>query len=36
MDRDLDLDVDMAEVAEVVSAHPAVARALVNLHRRYG
>ena len=35
MDRDLDLDVDMAEVAEVVSAHPAVARALVNLHRRY-
>ena len=35
MDRDLGLDVDMAEVAEVVSAHPAVARALVNLHRRY-
>ena len=35
MDRDLDLDVDMAEVAEVVSAHPAIARAMVNLHRRY-
>ena len=35
MDRDLDLDVDMAEVAEVVSAHPALARAMVNLHRRY-
>ena len=35
MDRDLDLDVDMAEVAEVVSAHPAIARARVNLHRRY-
>ena len=35
MDRDLDLDVDMAEVAEVVTAHPALARAMVNLHRRY-
>ena len=35
MDRDLGLDVDMAEVAEVVSAHPAIARAMVNLHRRY-
>ena len=35
MDRDLGLDVDMAEVAEVVSAHPALARAMVNLHRRY-
>ncbi|TGD88977.1 helix-turn-helix domain-containing protein [Mycolicibacterium sp. CH28] len=35
MDRDLDLDVDMTEVAEIVSAHPAIARAIVSLHRRY-
>jgi predicted transcriptional regulator/transcriptional regulator with XRE-family HTH domain len=35
MDRDLDIDVDPTEVAEMVSAHPAVARAVVNLHRRY-
>ena len=35
MDRDLDVDVDVAEVAEMVSAHPTLARAMVNLHRRY-
>lgn len=35
MDRDLGMDVDVAEVADVVAAHPAVARAMVNLHRRY-
>jgi XRE family transcriptional regulator, fatty acid utilization regulator len=35
MDRDLDIDVDPAEVADVVHAHPALARAMVNLHRRY-
>ena len=35
MDRDLDIDVDPPEVAEMVSAHPALARAMVNLHRRY-
>ena len=35
LDRDLDIDLDPAEVAEIVSAHPAVARAMVNLHRRY-
>jgi len=35
MDRDLDIEVDPTEVAEMVSAHPAVARAVVNLHRRY-
>lgn len=35
MDRDLDIDVDPTEVAEMVSAHPALARAVVNLHRRY-
>ncbi|BCZ21054.1 acetate metabolism transcriptional regulator RamB [Mycobacterium senriense] len=35
MDRDLDVDVDPTEVAEMVSAHPGLARAVVNLHRRY-
>ena len=35
MDRDLDIDVNPTEVAEMVGAHPALARAVVNLHRRY-
>jgi predicted transcriptional regulator/transcriptional regulator with XRE-family HTH domain len=35
MDRDLDINVDPPEVAEMVSAYPALARAVVNLHRRY-
>ncbi|WP_319437163.1 acetate metabolism transcriptional regulator RamB [Mycobacterium sp. RTGN5] len=35
MDRDLELDVDISEVADIVNTHPAVARAIVNLHRRY-
>ncbi|HWT49313.1 MAG TPA: acetate metabolism transcriptional regulator RamB [Mycobacterium sp.] len=35
MDRDLDIDVDPTEVAEMVGAHPALARAVVTLHRRY-
>ncbi len=35
MDRDLDIDVEPTEVAEMVSAHPGLARAVVNLHRRY-
>ncbi|SOJ53191.1 HTH-type transcriptional regulator RamB [Mycobacterium simulans] len=35
MDRDLDLDIDPTQVAELVGAHPAFARAVVNLHRRY-
>jgi XRE family transcriptional regulator, fatty acid utilization regulator len=35
MDRDLDIDVDPTEVAEMVSDHPTLARAVVNLHRRY-
>lgn len=35
LDRDLDIDVDPTEVAEVVGAHPTLARAMVNLHRRY-
>jgi XRE family transcriptional regulator, fatty acid utilization regulator len=35
MDRDLDIDADPAEIADVVAAHPSLARAMVNLHRRY-
>src|SRR5690625_3505271 len=38
MDRDvegLDGSVGLAEVAELVRAHPKLARAMVNLHRRY-
>lgn len=34
-DRDLDADVDPTEVADMVGAHPRIARAMVNLHRRY-
>lgn len=34
-DRDLDTEVDPAQIAEMVSAHPTIARAMVNLHRRY-
>ena len=34
-DRDLDAEVDPAQVADMVGAHPAIARAMVNLHRRY-
>jgi predicted transcriptional regulator/transcriptional regulator with XRE-family HTH domain len=35
MDRDLGVDVDVAEIADIVSAHPSLAQAVVNLHRRY-
>ncbi|MBX7434830.1 acetate metabolism transcriptional regulator RamB [Mycobacterium sp. Y57] len=35
LDRDLDVDVDPAEVADMVGSHPSLARAMVNLHRRY-
>ncbi|HEX5142968.1 MAG TPA: acetate metabolism transcriptional regulator RamB [Mycobacterium sp.] len=35
LDRDLDADIDLPEVADVVAAHPALAKAIVNLHRRY-
>ena len=35
MDEDLGIDVDIAEIADLVSTHPAVARAMVGLHRRY-
>ncbi|KUH82340.1 MULTISPECIES: acetate metabolism transcriptional regulator RamB [unclassified Mycobacterium] len=35
LDRDLDIDVDLGEIADLVAAHPNVARAMVALHRRY-
>ncbi|BBZ00932.1 HTH-type transcriptional regulator RamB [Mycolicibacterium chitae] len=35
LDRDLDLEVDLAEVAELVGAHPKLAKAMVHLHQRY-
>ncbi|MGV0780678.1 acetate metabolism transcriptional regulator RamB [Mycolicibacterium sp. XJ775] len=35
MDRDLGAGMDVAEVADMVAAHPNFARAMVNLHRRY-
>ncbi|MGB3357175.1 MAG: acetate metabolism transcriptional regulator RamB [Mycobacterium sp.] len=35
MDRDLDVDVDPTAIADMVGAHPSLARAMVNLHRRY-
>lgn len=35
LDRDLDIDIDAGELADIVSAHPAIARAMVNLHQRY-
>ncbi|AKS30638.1 acetate metabolism transcriptional regulator RamB [Mycolicibacterium goodii] len=36
MDRDLGAsDVDLTEVADMVASHPKLARAMVNLHRRY-
>ena len=35
MDRDLGAQVDQSELADIVSAHPALAKAMVNLHRRY-
>jgi predicted transcriptional regulator/transcriptional regulator with XRE-family HTH domain len=35
LDRDLGVDVDQTELADIVSTHPSLARAMVNLHRRY-
>ena len=35
LDRDLDIDLHPTEIADVVSTHPAFAKAMVNLHRRY-
>lgn len=35
LDRDIGVDVDQSELADIVAGHPAMAKALVNLHRRY-
>src|SRR5689334_16198623 len=35
MDSDVGIDVAPSEVADLVNAHPALAQAMVNLHRRY-
>lgn len=35
LDRDLDVEADPTAVADLVAAHPEIARAMVNLHRRY-
>jgi len=35
MDRDVDIDVDLAEIADMVGRIRPLARAIVNLHRRY-
>src|SRR5882757_4206864 len=35
MDRDVGIDVDVSEIADIVNTHPTLARAMVNLHRRY-
>ncbi len=35
LDRDLDVEVDISEIADVVAAHPTLAKAMVSLHRRY-
>ncbi|MBH0778240.1 acetate metabolism transcriptional regulator RamB [Nocardia bovistercoris] len=35
MDRELGIEADTQEIADMVSAHPSMARALVNMHNRY-
>ena len=35
MDTELGIEADAQEIADMVSAHPSLARALVNMHRRY-
>lgn len=35
MDQELGIEADAQEIAEMVSAHPGLARAMVNMHRRY-
>ncbi len=35
LDEDLGIDIDVTEIADLVSTHPAAARAMVALHRRY-
>ena len=35
LDRDVGFEVDVDELSDLVTAHPALARAMVNMHRRY-
>ncbi|MBY6539596.1 XRE family transcriptional regulator [Rhodococcus sp. BP-349] len=35
LDQDVGVDADIDELAELVATHPAMARAMVNMHRRY-
>lgn len=35
LDRDVGLDIDQSELASIASTHPALAKAMVNLHQRY-
>jgi predicted transcriptional regulator/plasmid maintenance system antidote protein VapI len=35
LDEEMGIDADAQEIAEMVSAHPSMARAIVNMHRRY-
>lgn len=35
LDRDLGVEVDQSELADIVSSHPTLAKAMVNLHSRY-
>ncbi|QBJ95783.1 XRE family transcriptional regulator [Rhodococcus sp. ABRD24] len=35
LDNDMGIDADAQEIAEMVSSHPGLAKAMVNMHRRY-
>src|SRR6478736_206915 len=35
LDDDMGIDADAQEIAEMVSSHPGLAKAMVNMHRRY-
>lgn len=35
LDQEMDIEAGPQEIAEMVSAHPSMARAIVNMHRRY-
>ena len=35
LDQDMGIDADPHEIAQMVSSHPQLARAMVNMHRRY-
>ncbi|OZD72547.1 XRE family transcriptional regulator [Rhodococcus sp. 05-340-1] len=35
LDQDMGIDADAHEIAQMVSSHPQLARAMVNMHRRY-